>query len=167
MKRQLGPLLLLACLPAGAFPLVSAWSPTPAVQSSGPIANEPVVVYSLSGGTLTGTLHRQLTVYNSGFVTLAKLDQPVFPTPGEVQEVRTAQVGPEGATQLLIDLVQAGAVQLEDQPFPVSDTPLKTLTVLEGKTFALSRTFSWRIGGDYLGVDEVLGTFIEKIFPGF
>ena len=167
MKRLALSLVALAAVPFAVAPIVSAWSAAPVPQSSGVIQNEPVVVYNVTGGTLTGLIHRQLTVYNSGFVTIAKLDEPVFPQPAEIQEVRTAQVGPQAATQLLISLVQAGAVQLEDQSFPVSDVPLKTLTILEGKTFALSRTFSWYVGGDYAVVDQALNKFIGDTFPGF
>ncbi len=155
-------LLLFAASPA-LSKLVGSSAP----QSSGAIQNEPVVVYSLTGGTLIGTLHRQLIVYNSGFVTIAKLDQPVFPVPGVDMDVETASIGSDGAYKLLLELVQAGAAQVSDQTIPFSDTPLKTLTVLEGRTLALSRTFSWYGGAEWAAVDQTIDTFIASTFPGF
>ena len=127
--------------------------------------NEPVVMFSITGGTLTGSIHRQLSVYNNGFATIAKLDDgPIF---GLSEDVDTAGVGPAAANQFLLDLVAAGAVSLPDQQIFISDVPLNTLTILEGKQLALSRTFSYFGGGQYNNVQQIIDTFIQTHFPGF
>ena len=68
---------LFAGIATSAVYLASASSAAPnqgtvVVPSLGEIVNEPVLVFSLTGGTLTGTVHAQLAVYNSGFATLAE-----------------------------------------------------------------------------------------------
>ena len=78
-----------------------------------------------------------------------------------------ASIGPQAALQLLIDLVVAGAATLPDQRFVIPDVPLNTLTILEGKELALSRTFSYSIGGKYTGVSTVINSFVQNTFPGF
>ena len=169
MRRFALPALLVGTLVL-AGPVHSALLKGPAAPApaqSGVIQWEPVVVYNLTGGTLTGTLHRQLTVYNNGFATIAQFDMPVFPTPGEIKDVATTSVGSDAAFQLLIDLVVAGAGTLPDQQIPFSDTPLKTLTVLQGQQLALSRTISWYGGFGYTDLDIVVNTFIADNFPGF
>lgn len=145
--------------------------PAPSASATAPantIVNEPVVVFQVNGSTQTGTVHRQLSVYNNGFVTIAKLDHQVFPVNQEIKDVQTANVGSEAAFQLLLRLVQAGAAELPDQPLVASDIPLNTLTVLQGKELALSRTFSWWVGiGGYAGVQQVVNDFVQTHFPGF
>lgn len=132
------------------------------------IVHEPVVVFNVTGATLAGTVHRQLTVYNNGFVTISKLDNQVFPAQQRVVDVQTAGIGGERAFNLVLRLVQNGAGTLRDQPLVVSDVPLNTLTVLEGKEVAASRTFSWWVGiGEYSGVQRVINDFIQAHFPGF
>ena len=132
------------------------------------IVNEPLVVFSVSGGTLTGTVHRQLTVYNNGFVTISKLDHQYFPTEQEIVDVKTTSIGTERAYNLVLRLVRSGAGVLPDQPIFVSDVPLNTLTVLDGKEVAVARTFSWWLGiGEYSGVQRVINEFVQANFPGF
>ncbi len=129
--------------------------------------NEPMVIYSVTGGTLTGGVHRQLTVYNNGFATIAKLDTPVFPTPGTFKDVETTSVGATAALQLLIDLVNAGAATLPEQQFILPDVPLTTLTVLEGREIGLSRTISFSGGPPYSAMQQVIDRFVNATFPGF
>ena len=141
--------------------------PTSPAEIPNSIINEPMVSFSIAGSTLTGTVHRQLTVYNSGFVTISKFDNQVFPTQGITKDVQTASVSQEDALLLLIRLAQAGALTLPDQPGFVNDVPLSTLTLLEGKELALSRTISWWVDPSYSGIQSVLDDFIASTFPGF
>ena len=169
LRARLIPLLLgsaAALVGIHPFETAAATGAAPAASAAA-IQNEPLVVYSVNGGTLSGLIHRQLTVYNSGFATIAKADQIVFPTPGEAIDVQTASVGAAAARKLLGDLVDAGAVTLPDQQVPVPDVPLTTLTIAEGKEIALSRTFSYYVGPPYSGVSQVINRFITANFPAF
>ena len=156
----------LLALSAVLFVAVDRAEPAgPAAPLAAGNTTAPVVVYSLRGGTLLGTVHTQLTVYNNGFATIAKMDDSVIF--GQVEDVASAGVGPAAANKLLLDLVQNGAVTLPDQNTIIFDTPLTTLTILEGKQLGLSRTFSYFFGPEYSGVNQVIVDFIQTHFPGF
>lgn len=165
--------LILTLLGLGVVPFVTVASSGPsaptsaAVPAATHIVNEPIVLYSLSGSTLAGLVHRQLTVYNGGFVTIAQQDSIVI-FGSESEDVATASVTPQEASQLLRDLLLAGAATLGDQDITVSDVPLNTLTVLEGDTDARSHTFSyWLPIEQYAQVGQVIDGFIQSTFPGF
>ena len=54
------------------------------------IPNEPVMLYSLAGSTLAGTLHTQLAVYSSGFATIATQNETLIPSQQDFEDVATA-----------------------------------------------------------------------------
>ena len=162
---RIATLSLLALAFVVLLGLHSARSAATQAAATGVHVNEPMVVFDVTGPTFAGEIHRHLAVYNNGFVTIAKRDNNPFGN--LVIDVRTANVGPDGALTLLTDLVLAGAVSLPDQDVGAADIPLTTLTLLEGKQLALSRTFSYFDGGPYTGVSSVMSTFISQTFPGF
>lgn len=164
-------LALCATLAAGALFAFAA----PSAQSQdeiiappfGAISNEPVVVYQVSGGTLTGTQFLSLVIYDSGFASVAINNQAVFPVPGTTIDVQTKSVGPAAVQRLMRSLTTAGAFELPDQPLAVSDVPLNTLTVLDGGADAKAHTFSyWLTSGDYAPIGAALDKFLSTNFPG-
>lgn len=168
MQRYLLSGVLLGASLLVGVPNPATPDPEPLTATTGQsIVNEPVVVYSINGGTLIGTVHRQLTVYNSGFATIAKMDSSVFPAPGELVDVQTANIGPDRASHLLFTLLRAGAAELPDQKLIVNDVPLKTLTVMRGRPTTIANTFSYWLGfGAHASVDKVITDFINETFPG-
>ena len=165
MIRSANLFLLAAAFATAIWTQVPS-SATGAAASAGVHAIEPVVIFDTTGSAFAGSIHEHLTVYNSGFVTISKRNDNPF---GNLDiDVQTANVGSAVAMKLLIDLVAAGAVTLPDQNVSAADIPLKTLTILEGKELALSRTFSYWDGIDQYGaVATVLNEFITDTFPGF
>lgn len=126
------------------------------------IRQEPVLVYDVTGGTLSGPVHAHLTVYNSGLVTYSEaagLGTPVV-------NARTAYVAPDLVHALAKSLSAAGAFALPDQPLAVADIPLKTLTVFRGDTDAFAHTYSYWMGLDsYAAADQAVRDFINTHLP--
>lgn len=122
------------------------------------IQREPLVLYEVTGGTLTGPLDAFLTVHNDGSARLSSFlggagagtSQFVSLAFSEVQDLRQALIG-------------AGALLECDQPDTVSDTPLQTLTVFQGGR--RSHTFSWWSSDGNLAVIEgILADFMAAHF---
>ena len=159
---------LFAGIATSAVYLASASSAAPnqgtvVVPSLGEIVNEPVLVFSLTGGTLTGTVHAQLAVYNSGFATLAEKSDVVFPNPGEHIDVQTTYLDQRDIRKLRGELKAAGSFDLGDQQLVLSDIPLSTITVLEGPK---ANTFSYFAStGAYEAPALVVDDFIATHFP--
>ena len=153
--------------PAGPAAFAAPAAPAaPAPQAGAPIVFEPVVMFDVTGTTFAGTVHEHMTVYNNGFVTISKRNDNPF---GNLQiDVQTADVGAAAASQLLGNLISAGVTTLPDQAVGAADLPLSTLTVLQGKQQALSRTFSyWAATNQYAAVSSVINGFKTSTFPGF
>jgi len=158
---------LFAGIATSAMYLASASSAAPqgpvVIFPQDEIINEPVLVFSLTGGTLTGTLHTQLAVYNSGFATLAEKNDTVFPAPGEFIDVQTTYLDQRDIRKLRGELKAAGSFNLGDQQLVLADIPLSTITVLEGQ---MANTFSyWTSSGAYSAPAGVIGDFIATHFP--
>jgi len=100
---------------------------------------QPLVVYDRTGSTLVGPVHCQLSVYADGLATYSRID---FQDPDGRVLVRTLL---PGAVDALVDaLLAAGADVLCDDPTPITDVPLATVTVLEGRgADAAAHTFSY------------------------
>lgn len=137
--------------------------PGSVADAPGAVAHEPVLLYSLAGGTLTGTLHTQLAVYSSGFATIARFDEAFAPPLGEYKAVETTYLDARDIRELDRALEAAGAPTLIDQqPFSV-DSPLSTVTVFQG---GRANTFSYGPSeGAFEAVDQAVERFIATHFP--
>ena len=154
-------IVLLAALAATPFLAPSA----PAPQSSCPNTwfHEPFVVYDITGATFAGPFDRHLVVHGNG---IAKLSSSTHgPGPGKAL---TGFVPPADARALAIQLTALGAMTLCDEQNFVTDTPLKTLTLLRGTTDAPAHTFSWYdTVGPYQAIEQAMNDFVATHFPGF
>ncbi len=163
----LAPVALAAALIATAGPATSQGGAS-VITPGGPVKMEPVLIHDVVGGTLAGTIHTHLTVYNNGFVTVAKFHDPVLSGGGPEKDVLTAALEPAEVQQLQKDLRQAGAYALPDQPLIGTDVPLSTLTVLRGGTDAVAHTYSYLFGtGGYAAPQQVIDNLMSTHFPGF
>lgn len=131
----------------------------------GKIAMEPVLLHSLSGGSLSGTTEEQLVVYNSGLMVISKSN--VFFGTVDV-DARSAQLSEAALMVLRRRLDAAGAFGLGDTGISVTDVPLHTLTVFKGATNAHAHSFSYWLGSDdYFATDQLIQELIYTHFPGF
>lgn len=125
------------------------------------IKTEPVVIYDVSGSTFAGPFHQHLTVYSSGFATLARSSS------FSGIDAATAQASLADVAQLRLDLRALGASTLCDIPTIVADVPLTTVTVFTGATDARAHTFSFFLSIKQQGaVKQLLEEFIGAHFPG-
>lgn len=133
------------------------------------LSPHPVLVYSQTGGTLTGSVHTQMTVYDNGFVTIGEQSDTIFPTPGVFEGVRTGNIGTAAVKSLFRKLVVAGAYTLGDQPFVVSDVPLNTVTAFSSDPVAGDQTAHtlsyWLPIAEYAEIGELVGEVLAQI-PG-
>ena len=157
--------LLLAAL--GFVVLVVAFhSPAGGSQPQGPgcteiWVNEPVVVFNLSGSILAGHVEESLIVYNSGHVVHAETTN--FNPDATVE---FAWVQPTEVRNLVEDLADLGAGTLCDQDIVVSETPLRTLTVLRGQADGIAHTFSYfGVVAAYQAIDARINAFVAATFP--
>lgn len=119
---------------------------------------EPVLIFDVSGSTLAGPVHSNLSVYNNGRVSLAE-----FSANGERRNLST-QIAGSDARALARALEVAGGSQLEDQVQQALDVPLTTVTVFDGETDALAHTFSyWIPSGDYGAIQELVDSFTDQL----
>ena len=130
------------------------------------IPNEPVMLYSLAGSTLAGTLHTQLAVYSSGLATIATQNETFIPSQQDFEDVATAYLDVRDVRELREQLKASGAFTLTDQKLFASDIPLNTLTVFSGAS--LNHTYSYWVGtNQYEAANKVVQDFIDKHFPTF
>jgi len=125
-----------------------------------PIEREPVVLYEVTGGTLSGVIDYDLSVRSDGSARLSSFlggagtgsSQYVVVDPSEVEALRQA-------------LTSAGALLECDAPDLTSDTPLQTLTLFRAGSTRRSNTFSWFTSdGDLAQIQSLLDAFIAAHF---
>lgn len=102
---------------------------------------EPVLLYEVTGGTLSGPIDRFLSLYSDG---TARLSSYLGDGMGSSQ---LGGATPSEVDGLHAELVALGAMNLCDQEDLVSDVPLSTLTVFRRNQRPRSNTFSW-FGGE-------------------
>lgn len=153
-------------IPSAAQP--STGSTIIAPPTVGAIKQEPILLYDVTGSTLAGTIHVQLSVYNNGLASASKLNQLVFPSPGVDVDVDLAHITPQELNKLRRDLAAAGAFTNVDQNIWVSDVPTTTVTVFRGNTDADAHTYSYLIGsGPQADVQDVINEFMALHFPTY
>lgn len=151
----------LALFPLAA-PAVSSNTLVPAATDpcANSIPHEPLVLYEVNGGTLAGSVDRQLTVYSDGFL---RLSSSLGDGSGFSQLV---YVDPQQSIGLLRALVEAGAMAECDNDDFTSDVPLSSLTVLRGPARQRGNSFSWLGPTPSISVYEaILTNFIDAHFP--
>lgn len=151
---------MLFALPlAASVPQLPASRRLPGPTCPNPIPHEPLVVYEVTGGTLSGPIDYALTVYGDGAARLCSSLGGAGT--GSAQLV---YVDPSVAAALRQDLEQVGALALCDQLDTVSDTPLQTLTVFRSASHR-ANTFSWfELEGDPAEIPVLLDAFIAAHF---
>lgn len=130
---------------------------------------EPLLMFDVSGFTLTGVLHQHLCVYDNGVVSISSVSggTPLFPLTNKAD---IAFVTPTQARTLHKQVVQAGAFQACDEPIPVADLPLTTVTVFRaGRTDDRAHTWSYFLPQtpQTQNVENAILAFKNATFPNF
>jgi hypothetical protein len=155
MKHALPLSVAFVAVAVAAAPALQTTARAPLPSCPNSIPHEPLVVYEVTGGTLSGPVDGFLAVYGDG---LARYSSSIDGNgPGYSQ---TVSVGDEAA-ELHAQLIAAGALELCDQPDLVSDVPLSSLTVLRFAPRGRPNSFSW-----YAATDEQVGE-IESLLSSF
>ena len=119
---------------------------------------EPVLIFDVSGSTLTGPCHKNLSVYNNGRVSLAEFATSQ-PTRNE-----SKMVSPGEVKSLIGQLSRY--TRLQDDQTIVTDIPMTTVTLFQGLTDARAHSFSyWLPIGDYEEVQQTIDLFMHRAFP--
>lgn len=149
---------LLAALPAPATP--------PAQACANDIDHEPVMFYGVHGFGFAGLINRQLAVYDDGFALYATVNGPFGQTVGDAGSTNVTKADID---QLKLNLRNAGAFQLCDEPSFAQDVPTSTVTVFTGETDARAHTFSYLIplSAETQAVSQIVSDFQNTHFPGF
>lgn len=154
---------VLVSLPLVAFVFAAAPAPIAAPPCNETYVRDPLIVYSLTQGTLVAPIDEQLTVDAAGTARLARS------TPDGVGSKSVAvSIGAAAAADLQHALAQAGAgVLCDGGPAPIP-TPLRSLTILRPGTDTRAHNVSWLVPGpEHAPVEMLLDTFIATTFPGF
>lgn len=147
------PLAFLASPNVDSTPVQSGISIVPGL---GNFNREPVLIYNVTGSTLAGPFHRQVTVYTDGLVTGGECTGLFGSSSGGTTTVSAAQ-----ARKLQKDLVAAGGLKLGDKIQSVADLPLTTVTVF-GRGSTTSNTYSYFLAdGDHAAVAQVIFDFVS------
>ena len=151
--------LVLALSAVALAPQSTRPSRMPAPPCANTIEHEPVLLYEISGGTLTGPVDSFLSLYGDGSARLssslggAGLGSSQFTsvTPAEVEALRSA-------------LIAAGALEACDEDFPTNDAPQQTLTLFRPGSHR-ANTFSWSSPeGNLAEIQVLLGDFQNAHF---
>jgi hypothetical protein len=128
---------------------------------------QPVLIYTVSGGTLAGETLQTLIVYDNGLAVWSTLEGG---NGGDCQ-VQTAQISQQQINTLLRDLRRAGAMRGNLQAGPNQqepDVPLTTVTVFfnpGGAGRSLAQTFSFfSPQGTRARINDVLTNFLNQNF---
>ncbi|MBI5364195.1 MAG: hypothetical protein HZA53_13535 [Planctomycetes bacterium] len=125
--------------------------------------HEPLLVYDVAGSTLAGPTYRHLVVYDDGHAFMAATTDAADPGAAAVAVLSRIEVQALKAALA----VQGAWTQCDDSVF-ASDVPLKTVTVLNGTTNALARSFSYGIpNASQAVIEQRIATLIATKFPGF
>jgi len=128
---------------------------------------QPVLIYTVSSGTLAGETFETLIVYNNG--TAIWTGSGTEGTGGTSDGVETVQLSQQEINTLLRDLRRAGAFRAGNQAGDnTDDLPLTTVTVFfnpSGSGRSLSQTFSFFApAGSRARVNDVITSFINNNF---
>lgn len=174
---------LLAGLTVVAGIIGSNTSRAQAAEEKGPNQNiyfpqtptqTPVLVYDVTGGTLAGVIHLQLSVYNTGFASISASGFNAFEPPDDGRcpndgRADYAFVGQQAAKDLLTQLKGAGAFEANNGAQGL-DVPLHTVTVFanrgaEAKTHSF--TYQFASSPEIFATAEVINQFIDTYFPSY
>ena len=120
-----------------------------------------MLVYDVTGSTLVGPVHCALQVYYNCLASLAASD---FRDPDG--SVRVADVDPKAVRALYLDLLRAGASNLRDNPQPVADLPLTTVTFFQTPgSRSPSNAFSYTDPSSGPQAKAIVRGFLGEHFP--
>lgn len=125
--------------------------------------HEPMLVYDVAGSTLSGPTYLHLAVYDDGHALISATTDT-----GDPGRAATAVLARTEVQALRTALAAQGAWTQCDDTAQVSDVPLRTVTVLEGTTRAVARTFSYSVPNpSQAAIEQRIATLIATKFPGF
>ncbi len=148
----------------------ATWAAAPERAGTPPILldyipKDPLVIYNLSGATLLGEVHQQLTVYSDGTATCSEID-PMGNPAGSAQR----KALPVSALQWLLDeLILYRAHVLDDDTNFAFDVPLATVTMMfkqrNGTTVGHSFSYYPVVAGEEAAkVEGIVRAFIAEHF---
>lgn len=141
----------------------STTPPTPSVNCLDRFPSAPVLTYDVAGTTLWGPMYFHLAIYSDGHAIASRSAG----TSGS-GECTVALLERYEIDQLRAELEAANAFSLCDQPLPIHDVPLRTVSVYRGGTDAEVHTFSYLIpSGPAANVQLVVDRLLQTEFPGF
>lgn len=162
------PALYSAQAPSPSFTPAPAPVPVPGCDNTWD--RDPLVVYDISGYTLTGALHRHLSIYSDGTATISSVSgiqgSTWFPASNKAD---FTFVGADIALKTWSAVRAAGALNECDSSLNVSDVPLQTVTVFRGSQNQSSRTYNYLLADTTakVKIEQILNDFIQQYFPNF
>jgi len=130
---------------------------------------EPLVMFDVTGYSLTGIIHEHLCVYDNGVVTISRVSggTPLFPLTNAAD---VAFVTPTQARNLHKSLIQGGVLRACDEPLAVADLPMTTVTLFRsGRTDDRVHTFSYWLPTtvESQNAANLITAFRNGTFPNF
>ncbi|MFN0205628.1 MAG: hypothetical protein ACKVS6_04860 [Planctomycetota bacterium] len=142
--------------------------PVPPSACNNFFPQEPLVVFDISGYSLTGLIHQHVAIYSSGLVSISAAGggTQLFPFSSKADAVFLQTSAVE---KLWNKVIQAGAMTICDENAFVSDMPLTTVTVHRGATNSASHTYSYYfpMSPESTAVANHIQDFINTHFPNF
>ncbi|MFT5049994.1 MAG: hypothetical protein ACI8QZ_001387 [Chlamydiales bacterium] len=116
---------------------------------------EPVLLFDVSGTTMAGSVHKHLSVYSNGRISLAEYG------PGGPSRNLSKMISPGAVDRLRSSLATNNGLTLNDQAEQATDIPLTTVSVFRGATDAVCHSFSfWLAEEGYAGIKQTVDAFI-------
>ena len=148
------------------------------VATPRPLVQQPVLIYDVTGGTLLGPVHLQLSVFSNGHASLANGPNSFFDIGPSVE---TVWVGSEEARALQFDLIRADVLRIVVPGSFCADAPITSVTVFRPKhrwsarrrddvrRFASSHSYAYDCAtGPHaeavFEVNEIIDDFIDRHF---
>lgn len=174
---------------AAAFLLVPAACAAPPVEISSPPARSVevlpgqtglpaphlILVYDVTGGTLTGPIHTHLAVYSDGFAAISDASRSMLsPESPEDDDGRASykHVGAQAAAELERSLTRAEAHRIQTTAQPgCQDAPVTRVTVFAAQQGdgLRSHTYRYSCAQDerIRQVERIVRDFIREHLPGY
>jgi hypothetical protein len=135
---------------------------------------QPVLIYTVSGGTLAGETFETLIVYSNGMAIWTGSGTGSGGTGGTSDGIQTVQLSQQEINTLMRDLRRGGAFRSGNQSNPGNggddSLPMTTVTVFfnpSGSGRSLAQTFSFFSNEGTRGrVNNVITSFINNNFGG-
>ncbi|MBK7875979.1 MAG: hypothetical protein IPJ77_09535 [Planctomycetes bacterium] len=157
------PFVIAAPSMQSTAPAGSATQLTPIPGCCNTFLHEPLLVYDVAGSTIAGPTYAHLVVYDDGHAFIAATTAASDPGRAATSVLSRSEV-----QALKNALVAQGAYAQCDDTQLMSDVPLTTVTVLNGTTNGVARSFSYQQpNASQAGIELRIRDLIAQHFPGY